>query len=76
MEILSTMNNNIQAKSVCPAWESNPRPSAFRTIALTTELRGWVQLNKEQLQNMHLFMSRTHKVSLDGGDRGKCFPHS
>ena len=28
-------------KGVCPAQESNPRPSAFRADALTTELRGW-----------------------------------
>ena len=35
------MNNHIQAKSVCPARESNPRPSAFRADALTTTLRGW-----------------------------------
>ena len=28
-------------KSVCPAQESNPRPSNFRADALTTELRGW-----------------------------------
>ena len=35
------MNNHIQAKSVCPARESNPRPSAFCADALTTELRGW-----------------------------------
>ena len=41
MEVLSAMNNHIQAKSVCPAWESNPRPSAFRGDALTTELQGW-----------------------------------
>ena len=41
MEVLSAMNNHIQAKSVCPARESNPRPSAFRADALTTELWGW-----------------------------------
>ena len=35
------MNNHIQAKSVCPARELNPRPSAFRADALTTTLRGW-----------------------------------
>ena len=34
MEVLSTMNNHIQAKSACPARELNPRPSAFRAVAL------------------------------------------
>ena len=35
------MNNHIQAKSVCPARELNPRLSAFRADALTTTLQGW-----------------------------------
>ena len=41
MTLLGAMNSHIQAKRVCPARESNPRSSAFRAGALTTELRSW-----------------------------------
>ena len=41
MTLLGAMNSHIQAKRVCPARELNPRSSAFRADALTTELRGW-----------------------------------
>ena len=43
------MNNHIQANSVCPARESNPRPSTFRADALTTELRGWDNSTRRNL---------------------------
>ena len=42
MGVLSaSINNHIRVKSVSPAQNWNPRPSASCAGALTTELRGW-----------------------------------
>ena len=52
MTLLGAMNSHIQAKWVCPAWESNPRSSAFRAGCSNHWATKLGQLNTEKLHHI------------------------
>ena len=59
MEVLSAMNNHIQAKSVCPA---RPGTFCFPCSCSTTELRGWDNSTRNNYETCIAFGGDSYSI--------------